>query len=149
MSLRGLDDANAYLHRDDGTYNDDSGCGNVSNPADANIRQLVLTALDRFADLGIDGFRFDLASLLTRDGGGLVERITQWAAERGVRLIAEPWDLAAYQVGQWPDAVAAVERPLPRRGPRLRARRARPGAGDDATRAGQPRPVRRRRRVAA
>ena len=63
--------------------------------------RLVLTALERFADLGIDGFRFDLASLLTRDGGGLIDRITEWGAERGVRLIAEPWDLGAYQVGQW------------------------------------------------
>ncbi|HEY0519061.1 MAG TPA: alpha-amylase family glycosyl hydrolase, partial [Ilumatobacteraceae bacterium] len=101
LSLRGLDDRNAYLHRDDGTYNDDSGTGNVSNPGDANIQRLILTALDRFADLGIDGFRFDLASLLTRDGGGLVNLITDWAEQRGVRLIAEPWDLAAYQVGEW------------------------------------------------
>ncbi|MEO7371986.1 MAG: alpha-amylase family glycosyl hydrolase, partial [Ilumatobacteraceae bacterium] len=100
-SLRGLDSANAYLHRPDGTYNDDSGCGNVSNPADPYIRRLIITALERYADLGIDGFRFDLASLLTRDGGGLVDLITQWAAPRGVRLIAEPWDLASYQVGQW------------------------------------------------
>jgi glycogen operon protein len=102
LSLRGFDDANAYLHRADGTYNDDSGCGNVSNPGDPYVQQLVLTALDRFADLGIDGFRFDLASLLTRDGGGLVERITQWATKRHVRVIAEPWDLAEYQVGKWP-----------------------------------------------
>lgn len=101
LSLRGLDDANAYLHRTDGEYNDDSGTGNVSNPADPNVQRLILTALGRFADLGIDGFRFDLASLLTRDGGGLVDRITDWADARGARLIAEPWDLAAYQVGQW------------------------------------------------
>ena len=102
LSLRGLDDANAYLHRADGSYNDDSGCGNVANPGDPHVQHLVVSALDRFADLGIDGFRFDLASLLTRDGGGLVERITGWAAGRRVRLIAEPWDLAAYQVGEWP-----------------------------------------------
>jgi glycogen operon protein len=102
LSLRGLDDANAYLHRADGSYNDDSGCGNVANPADPYIQRLVVTALDRFADLGIDGFRFDLASLLTRDGGGLVDRIAQWAVHRNVRLIAEPWDLAVYQVGKWP-----------------------------------------------
>lgn len=102
LSLRGLDDANAYLHRADGSYNDDSGCGNVSNPGDPYVQQLVLSALDRFADFGIDGFRFDLASLLTRDGGGLVDRITGWGMARDVRLIAEPWDLAAYQVGEWP-----------------------------------------------
>jgi len=99
--LRGIDDAHAYLHRADGTYNDDSGTGNVCNPADPNIRRLILTALDRFADLGIDGFRFDLASLLTRDGGALVEQITEWGSRRDVRLIAEPWDLAQYQLGKW------------------------------------------------
>jgi len=64
----------------------------------------VLEALDRFADLGIDGFRFDLASLLARDGGGLVEQITGWAFARGVTLIAEPWDLGAYLLGDgFPD----------------------------------------------
>jgi len=101
LSLRGIDDSHAYLHRPDGTYNNDSGTGNVSNPADPNIRHLILAALDRFANLGIDGFRFDLASLLTRDGGGLIAQITDWAARRDVRLIAEPWDLAAYQLGEW------------------------------------------------
>ncbi|HSB87129.1 MAG TPA: hypothetical protein VLD86_12500, partial [Ilumatobacteraceae bacterium] len=102
LSLRGLDDANAYLHEPDGSYNDASGCGNVANPGNPYLQQLIITALDRFADLGIDGFRFDLASLLTRDGGGLVARITSWGEHRGVRLIAEPWDLAEYQVGDWP-----------------------------------------------
>lgn len=101
LSLRGLDEANAYLHRPDGTYNDDSGTGNVANPQDQNIQQLILTALERFADLGLDGFRFDLASLLTRGGGGLVDRITEWGTQRAVRLIAEPWDLSSYQVGEW------------------------------------------------
>jgi isoamylase len=103
LSMRGLDDANAYRHRPDGTYTDDSGCGNDANPANPYVRHLVLQALDRFADLGIDGFRFDLASLLTRDGGGLVDLIAGWAEVRGVKLIAEPWDLASYQVGQWPE----------------------------------------------
>jgi len=103
-SLRGLDDANAYRHRPDGTYVDDSGCGNDINPADTNVRRLVLEALDRYADLGIDGFRFDLAALLTRDGGGLIEQITGWAYARGVTLIAEPWDLGAYMLGDsFPD----------------------------------------------
>jgi glycogen operon protein len=69
------------------------------------VRELVLEALERYADLGIDGFRFDLASILTRDGGELVRRIGDWAERRGVRLIAEAWDLAAYQVGRgFPDA---------------------------------------------
>ncbi|MEO6158645.1 MAG: alpha-amylase family glycosyl hydrolase [Ilumatobacteraceae bacterium] len=114
LSLRGIDDANAYRHRPDGSYTDDSGCGNDTNPADPEVRRLVLEALDRFADLGIDGFRFDLASLLGRDGGGLIAQISKWAAGRNVQLIAEPWDLAAYELGdafagrtwmQWNDKV--------------------------------------------
>jgi isoamylase len=101
-SLRGIDDAHAYRHRADASYTDDSGCGNDIDPSNPEVRRLVLESLDRYADLGIDGFRFDLASLLTRDGGGLVQQITEWAAGRGVRLIAEPWDLASYQLGTFP-----------------------------------------------
>jgi len=104
LSLRGIDDRHAYRRHGDGTYTDDSGCGNDVDPSSKCIRALVLEALDRFADLGIDGFRFDLASLLTRDGGELVARITEWARRRGVALVAEPWDLGAYQVGvTWPE----------------------------------------------
>jgi isoamylase len=104
-SLRGLCDATAYRHRPDGSYTDDSGCGNDIDPADPYVRHLLMEALQRFADLGVDGFRFDLASLLTRDGGGLVELITDWGVAHGITLVAEPWDLAAYQVGeaQWPE----------------------------------------------
>lgn len=102
LSLRGLDPA---LHRRhaDGTLVSDSGCGNDVDPSHPYVRTLVLEALDRYADLGIDGFRFDLASLLTRDGGGLIELVTSWSEQRGIDLVAEPWDLGAYQVGRgWP-----------------------------------------------
>ncbi|MBI4884362.1 MAG: hypothetical protein HY826_09950 [Actinobacteria bacterium] len=108
-SLRGLDDAHAYRrHVDDGhpndTYTNDSGCGNDINPADPYVRELVMEALERYADLGIGGFRFDLTPLLARDGGGLIDRITEWGRHRGVTLIAEPWDLARYELGStmWP-----------------------------------------------
>lgn len=83
----------------DGRFTNDSGCGNDTNVVEPEMQRLILAALDRYADLGIDGFRFDLATLLTRDHGGLVRRIGDWALERGVSLIAEPWDLGAYQVG--------------------------------------------------
>lgn len=103
-SLRGLDDANAYRLQHDGEYFNDSGCGNDINPGDDNVRFLVMESLNRYADLGVDGFRFDLATLLARDGGGLIEQITQWGAQRHATLVAEPWDLASYQVGSsmWP-----------------------------------------------
>ena len=134
----GLDEANAYLHRADGTYNDDSGCGNVSNPADPNIQRLVLTALDRFADLGIDGFRFDLASLLNRDDGGLVDRITEWGARARGATDRRAVGPRVVPGGRVAGAVVAMERSLPRRDPRLRSRRARPGVSGDPACAGQP-----------
>ena len=98
-----LDPQGFYRRHADGSRSDDSGCGNDVQPRSPWVRHLVIEALDRYADLGVDGFRFDLASLLTRDGGGLVTRITEWAEARGVTLVAEPWDLGGYQLGHgWP-----------------------------------------------
>jgi len=104
LCLRGMDDAHVYRHHELGRYTNDSGCGNDIDPSDPYVRRLVLEALDRFARLGVDGFRFDLASLLTRDGGELVRMISEWGAWRGVTLVAEPWDMGSYQVGSplWP-----------------------------------------------
>ncbi|MFZ4719540.1 MAG: alpha-amylase family glycosyl hydrolase [Ilumatobacteraceae bacterium] len=102
QGLRALDPS-VYRRHADGTPTNDSGCGNDIDPADPWVRDLVLEGLGRYADLGVDGFRFDLASLLTRDRGGLVTRITDWAIERGVQLVAEPWDMGGYQLGHgWP-----------------------------------------------
>ncbi|MCB0997858.1 MAG: hypothetical protein KDB40_01060 [Acidimicrobiales bacterium] len=102
-TLRGFDPS-TYRTFADGTPANDSGCGNDTDPAHPWVRELVLEGLARYADLGVDGFRFDLASLLTRDGGGLVRQIGDWAERRGVVLVAEAWDLAAYQVGRaFPD----------------------------------------------
>ena len=100
--LRGFDPS-MYRRTADGRFTNDSGCGNDIDAAHPWVRDLVIEALDRYADLGVDGFRFDLASLLTRDRGGLVSRITEWADERGVTCVAEPWDMGGYQLGHgWP-----------------------------------------------
>ncbi len=106
-NLRAIDDAAYYVLRGDGTYRDDAGCGNVVCAAHPAAGRLVLDSLRRFIGLGVDGFRFDLGSLLGRDIDGgvqhqsdLIDEITALAAEHDVRLIAEPWDLSAYQVGE-------------------------------------------------
>ena len=100
--LRGLDPS-VFRRNRDGVPTNDSGCGNDIDPGHPWVRELVVETLDRWADLGVDGFRFDLASLLTRDRGGLVTRITEWAAGRGVTCVAEPWDMGGYQLGHgWP-----------------------------------------------
>ena len=104
--LRAIDDVAYYVLNGDGSYNDDAGCGNVVRAAHPAAGKLILDSLRRFADLGVDGFRFDLGSLLGRDLYGnvqrtsaLIDEITAFAVARDVRLIVEPWDLAAYQVG--------------------------------------------------
>ena len=100
--LRRLDPS-VYRGESAGRPSNDSGCGNDVEPGHPWVRELVLEGLQRLVDLGVDGFRFDLASLLTRDGGGLVTRISEWAEQQGVVCVAEPWDMGAYQLGRgWP-----------------------------------------------
>jgi glycogen operon protein len=102
-NLRGLADEAYYVVRDDGTYVDDAGCGNIIDTNSPDAQQLIMDALERFADLGVDGFRFDLATVLARNPQ-FIRSIGDWAEQRGVRLVAEAWDVARYQVGRtWPD----------------------------------------------
>ena len=99
-SLRGLGDQEAYRHDQQGAYVQSSGCGNDLDVRSPFVADLVVWALDRLADLGVDGFRFDLAAVLTHDDR-FVARLDAWAAQRGVRMIAEPWDAAGrYQLGR-------------------------------------------------
>jgi glycogen operon protein len=102
-SWRGLDDAAYYRVHHDGTYIETTGCGNDLDTASSAVQDLVMFALDRFADLGVDGFRFDLATVVARSPV-LIERIERWAQRRGIVLVAEPWDAAGtYQLGMaWP-----------------------------------------------
>ncbi len=102
-SLRILDEREYYVVRPDGTYLDDAGTGNVIDAHSPQSRRLIMECLDRFADLGVDGFRFDLAAVLARDAD-FVRAIGDWGERRGVRLVAEPWDMARYLLGpDFPD----------------------------------------------
>ena len=102
-SLRILDEREYYVVQPDGSYLDDAGTGNVIDAHSPQARRLIMEALDRFADLGVDGFRFDLAAVLARDSD-FVRAIGDWGERRGVRLIAEPWDMARYLLGpDFPD----------------------------------------------
>ena len=69
LSLRGIDNASYYrLQPDDPSrYLDYTGCGNTLATAHPQVRQLVLDSLRHLAALGVDGFRFDLATVLARD----------------------------------------------------------------------------------
>lgn len=102
-NLRGLADPHWYALLEDGSYVDEAGCGNIVDTHSEVARDLIMASLDRFADLGVDGFRFDLATVLGRNPD-FVRSIGDWAERRGVRLVSEAWDLVRYQVGRdWPD----------------------------------------------
>ncbi|HEY0993332.1 MAG TPA: alpha-amylase family glycosyl hydrolase [Kofleriaceae bacterium] len=113
-SFRGLDNIDFYqlASGDPASYFDTTGVANNFNVATAASRRLVLDSLRYWANtMGADGFRFDLAVELGRDaapsygfnpGAQLLVDIASFAAASSLDVIAEPWDLGAYGVGQFP-----------------------------------------------
>ena len=111
-NFRGLDNAIYYLlSADRGEYLNFSGCGNTVNCNHPVVRDHIIDCLRYWAtEMHIDGFRFDLASILGRDEEGnleanppLLESIAEDPILRDVKLIAEAWDAGgAYQVGSFP-----------------------------------------------
>jgi len=113
LSLRGIDNA-AYYVLEAGNprhYTDYTGCGNTVNLEHPRALQLVMDSLRYWAEeMHVDGFRFDLASALAREGGAVqplgafFDVVRQDPVLNRVKLIAEPWDLGhgGYQVGNFP-----------------------------------------------
>jgi glycogen operon protein len=109
LSLRGLDD-DAYAHAPDGALINDTGCGNTLDFANPHVRQLTLEALRHFVgQCGVDGFRFDLATILARGPGFSPDApiFAEIAADPLLAdriYIAEPWDIGpgGYQIGTFP-----------------------------------------------
>lgn len=108
QSFRGIDNSIYYLLDERGRDRDLTGCGNTVRCNHPVVRDLILDSLRYWVtDMHVDGFRFDLASVLRRDRWGhlqhegpLIEQITEDPILREVKLIAEPWDLAGgYLVG--------------------------------------------------
>ncbi len=109
VCFRGIDNAIYYwLAEDKRYYRDFSGTGQTVNATHPVVRDLILDALRYWViEMHVDGFRFDLASVLGRDRNGnvlsdapLLERIAEDPILRDAKLIAEAWDAAgAYQVG--------------------------------------------------
>jgi len=108
-NLRAIDNDSYYIVAEDGSYMDDSGCGNTTQGADLAMRALVIRSLRHWAEQGVDGFRFDLASILARDEDGafdpsaappLISEIGALAAQQDVKVVAEAWDMGAYLLGR-------------------------------------------------
>lgn len=111
ISYRGIDNRTYYLLTPDGYYQNFSGCGNTMNCNNPVVRNTVLDCLRYWVSAyHIDGFRFDLASILSRDETGapmihppLLDIIANDAVLGKSILIAEAWDAGGlYQVGSFP-----------------------------------------------
>lgn len=111
ISFKGIDNRTYYLLTPDGGYINYSGCGNTMNCNNPVVRNLMLGCLIYWvAAFHVDGFRFDLASILSRDEKGvpmmnppLLESIACDEVLGKTLLIAEAWDAGGlYQVGTFP-----------------------------------------------
>jgi isoamylase len=110
LSFRGLDNDYYILERDRSRYANYSGTGNTLNANHPIVRRMILDSLRHWVEeMHVDGFRFDLASILARDASGevLPNPPVLWDIESdpalaGTKLIAEAWDAAGlYQVGSF------------------------------------------------
>ena len=113
LSYRGLDNSIYYLLDPDdrSRYLDFTGCRNTLNCNHPVVRRMIIDCLHYWVvEMHVDGFRFDLASVLGRDRFGnlsantpILEQIGEDPVLRDTKIIAEAWDAAgAYQVGQFP-----------------------------------------------
>ncbi|MGI6656461.1 MAG: glycogen debranching protein [Desulfobulbus sp.] len=110
-SFRGIDNSIYYLlDSQTKAYLNFSGCGNTCNCNHPIVRQLIMDALRWWVvEMHVDGFRFDLASILGRDSTGqvlanppVVESIAEDPILASTKIIAEAWDAAGlYQVGNF------------------------------------------------
>jgi isoamylase len=111
LSFRGLENRAYYmLEADPARYANYTGCGNTLNGNHSIVRRLIIDCLRYWVEeMHVDGFRFDLASVLSRDEWGqpLKSPQTLWTIESdpvlaGTKIIAEAWDAAGlYQVGSF------------------------------------------------
>ena len=111
FSFKGLDNNIYYMLTPEGTYHNFSGCGNTLNCNHPIVRQMILECLRYWVvNYRVDGFRFDLASILGRNEAGfpmnqppLLQLLAYDPILSNVKLIAEAWDAGGlYQVGSFP-----------------------------------------------
>jgi glycogen operon protein len=114
LSLKGIDNKSYYMltgpqETPGRYYMNHSGCGNTVDLANPAAMRLVLDSLRYWVtQMHVDGFRFDLASVLGREAGSFrscssfFDAVSQDPVLSRVKLIAEPWDLSTYQVGNFP-----------------------------------------------
>ncbi|NTW03076.1 MAG: glycogen-debranching protein [Oscillochloris sp.] len=107
---RGIDNRSYYLLQPDRRYyTNDTGTGNTLRCANPGPRGIILGSLTYWTQhMHVDGFRFDLASILTRNDDGsvntldpaVVAEISTLARYNDIKLVAEAWDIGSYQLGR-------------------------------------------------
>jgi isoamylase len=114
ISFRGIDNPTYYIlsgpYSEPGRYYMNfSGCGNSMYVANHHVIRFIIDSLRYWADvMHVDGFRFDLASVLGREGmgftrsSGFFDAVSADPLLNRVKLIAEPWDMGTYQAGNFP-----------------------------------------------
>jgi len=114
VCLRGIDNTTYYCLKGDAKeprryYQNFTGCGNSLNLANPPVIRLVLDSLRYWAEhVHVDGFRFDLASVLGREGGdfqkcaAFFDVVAQDPVLCKLKLIAEPWDIGTCKLGDFP-----------------------------------------------
>jgi isoamylase len=113
LSLKGIDNSVYYrlTPEDPRSYENSSGCGNTVNCEHPRVRALIIDCLKYWVEeMHVDGFRFDLATVLAREANGFNAHAAFFKALRAepslayVKLIAEPWDVGSggYQLGRFP-----------------------------------------------
>ena len=109
LSFRGIDNKSFYRMLNDDQYEDVTGCGNTLDASRPFVSRMIIDSLLWWSEvIGVDGFRFDLATALSRSGseintyGALISAISANPILRERKLIAEPWDIAGYALGDFP-----------------------------------------------
>ena len=113
LNFKGLDNSIYYILENNNKqwYKNYSGCGNTFNCNHPVVRNFIIDCLIYWVcEMHVDGFRFDLGSILGRDQNGnlmenppMLERIAEEPVLRNTKIIAEAWDAGgAYQVGNFP-----------------------------------------------
>ncbi|MCR5495501.1 MAG: chitobiase/beta-hexosaminidase C-terminal domain-containing protein [Treponema sp.] len=123
VSMRGIDNSTYYslVSSDKSAYWETSGCGNNLQCDNSYVRQFIIDSLTYWIDtMGVDGFRFDLATVLGREysssttswdynaSATTTTQIASLGTSKNVEMIAESWDCGgnSYQVGNFPDGWA-------------------------------------------
>ncbi len=113
LSFRGIDNKSYYRLNptEPRYYINDTGCGNTLNISHPRVLQMVMDSLRYWVNImGVDGFRFDLATILAREvtgfdpSNGFLDAVLQDPVLAKVKVIAEPWDIGpgGYQLGAFP-----------------------------------------------